>query len=214
MIWAIVVAAGAGTRYGARKQFLELNGKSVAARSIAAARSVANRVVLVIPPDVHPRDLPSDIDADVIVPGGETRSASVRAGLDEIPLDASVIVIHDAARPMAKAELFRRVVDAVEAGADGAVCGAAVTDTIKVVGKVDGQRMVVTTLDRDALIAVQTPQAFEPGALRHAHGSELNATDDAALVEITGGTVIIVDGDPDNVKVTIPRDLEFLGGLA
>ncbi len=214
MIWAIVVAAGAGTRYGARKQFLELNGKSVAAWSIAAARTVANRVVLVIPSDMHPRDLPSDVDADVIVLGGETRSASVRAGLDEIPLDATVVIIHDAARPMAKAALFHRVVEAVEAGADGAVCGAPVTDTIKVVGKVDGMRMVVTTLDRDALIAVQTPQAFVPSVLRHAHGALLNATDDAALVEMTGGTIVIVDGDADNVKVTIPRDLQLLGGLS
>jgi len=212
MIWAIVVAAGAGTRYGARKQFLELGGKSVAAWSIAAARTVASRVVLVIPNDMHPRELPGDVDADVIVPGGETRSASVRAGLDEIPLDATVVVIHDAARPMAKAALFQRVVDAVAAGADGAVCGAPVTDTIKVVGKVDGQRIVVTTLDRDGLIAVQTPQAFQPSVLRHAHGSQRNATDDAALVEITGGTVVIVDGDPDNIKVTVPRDLSLLGG--
>ncbi len=212
MIWAIVVAAGAGTRYGARKQFLELNGTSIAAHSIAAARSVARRVVLVIPADFNPRDLPSDIDADVVVPGGTTRSQSVRAGLDEVPLDASVIVIHDAARPMATEALFRRVVDAVEAGADGAVCGAPVTDTIKVVGTVDGVRMVVTTLDRDALIAVQTPQAFAPSALRHAHGSQRDATDDAALVEMTGGTVVIVDGDPENIKITIPRDLQLLGG--
>ena len=214
MIWAIVVAAGAGTRYGARKQFLELRGKSVAAWSFDAARSVANRVVLVIPPDMHPRELPDDVTADVIVPGGETRSASVRAGLDEVPLDATVVVIHDAARPMANAALFQRVVDAVEAGADGAVCGAPVTDTIKVVGTVDGQRMVVTTLDREALIAVQTPQAFAPGVLRHAHGSQLNATDDAALVEITGGSVVIVDGDPDNIKVTLPRDLAVLSRQA
>ena len=214
MIWAIVVAAGAGTRYGARKQFLELNGKSVAAWSIAAARSVASRVVLVIPSGMNPRDLPNDIDADVIVLGGDTRSASVRAGLNKIPLDATVVIIHDAARPMAKAVLFHRVVEAVEAGADGAVCGAPVTDTIKVVGKVDGIRMVVTTLDRDALIAVQTPQAFVPSALRHAHGALLNATDDAALVEMTGGTIVIVDGDADNVKVTFPRDLQLLGDLS
>jgi 2-C-methyl-D-erythritol 4-phosphate cytidylyltransferase len=210
MIWAIVVAAGAGTRYGARKQFLELNGRSVASWSIAAARSVASRVVLVIPSDVHPRDLPADIDADVIVAGGETRSDSVRAGLDEVPLDASIIVIHDAARPMAGPELFDRVVAAVNTGVEGAVCGAAVTDTIKVVGKVEGQRMVVTTLDRDALIAVQTPQAFDAHALRQAHASGRNATDDAALVEVTGGTVVVVDGDARNVKITVPRDFALL----
>ena len=213
MIWAIVVAAGAGTRYGAEKQFLELNGKSVAAWSIEAARSVAHRVVLVIPSSMHPSDLPSDVHADVVVPGGATRSASVRAGLDEVPIDASVVIIHDAARPMANAVLFKRVVDAVQAGVDGAICAVAVTDTIKVVGNVDGQRIVVTTLDREALVAVQTPQAFEPSALRRAHSSGLDATDDAALVEITGGTVLVVDGDPANLKLTTPRDLVVLGDL-
>src|SRR5439155_19496833 len=131
------------------------------------------------------------------VEGGATRSASVRAGLGAVPADAEIVVVHDAARPLAAPELFDRVVGAVRAGADGAIAAAPVTDTVK---RVDRDR-VVETLDRSALVAVQTPQAFAAAVLRVAHARDAEATDDAALVEAAGGTVVVVTAPRGNLKI-------------
>ena len=199
--WAIVVAAGSGSRFGGAKQFEELRGRRVVDWAVAASRSVADGVVLVVP-DEHLGD--ETFAAEFVVGGGTTRSASVRAGLDVVPSDADVIVVHDAARPFAAPALFEAVVAAVrDGGADGAIPGVALADTVK---RVAGG-VVAETLDRDALVAVQTPQAFTAAALRGAHEAAADATDDAALVEITGGRVVVVPGDPANTKITLRTDL-------
>lgn len=157
--------------------------------------------MLVVHPDRRGDDEPG---ADVVVAGGSTRSASVRAGLAAVPADAQVVLVHDAARPLAPPALFASVIAAVRDGADGAVPGLPVTDTIKRVAR----GRVVETLDRGTLVAVQTPQAFAASALRRAHASEPEATDDAALIEAAGGAVVVVLGDPANAKITRPGDLE------
>ena len=108
----------------------------------------------------------------------------MRAGLAAVPADAEIVVVHDAARPLAGADLFQRTVAAVRAGADAAIPGVPVTDTVKQVE--DGR--VVATVDRSRLVAVQTPQAFRAAVLRRAHAGDPEATDDAALVEALGGT--------------------------
>jgi 2-C-methyl-D-erythritol 4-phosphate cytidylyltransferase len=146
------------------------------------------------------------VDVDRCVVGGATRSDSVRAGLDAVPDDADVVVVHDAARPAARASMFEAVIAAVRAGADAAIPGVPVTDTIK---RVDGQ-VVVDTLDRSTLVAVQTPQAFAAAALRAAHADAGDATDDAALVERRGGRVVVVPGDASNRKLTTPDDVAAL----
>jgi 2-C-methyl-D-erythritol 2,4-cyclodiphosphate synthase len=135
----------------------------------------------------------------------------VRAGLAAVPADATVVCVHDGARPFADGALFERVIRAVAEGADAAIPGVAVTDTVKQVdGKqVDGQRRVVHTPDRASLVAVQTPQAFRADVLRAAHANAGDATDDAALVEAAGGTVVVVDGDVRNRKITDPADLRW-----
>jgi 2-C-methyl-D-erythritol 4-phosphate cytidylyltransferase len=202
-VWAVVVAAGSGARYGAPKQYEQLEGRRVLDWSLAGARAAADGVVLVVSPARVDDPEPA---ADVVVAGGATRSDSVRAGLAAVPEEAEVVIVHDAARPAASPSLFAAVVAAVRAGADGAVPGVAVVDTIK---RVDGD-VVVETLDRGSLVAVQTPQAFRAGALRAAHASGADATDDGALVEAAGGRVVVVTGEPDNVKVTTPADLERL----
>lgn len=199
-VWAVVVAAGRGTRFGGAKVYEELRGRRVLDWSLDAARSVADGVVLVVPPD---RAADAEPGADTVVAGGETRSDSVRNGLTAVPAEATVVVVHDAARPMATPALFHAVVAAVREGADAAVPGVPVVDTVKRVR--DGA--VVETLDRSQLVAVQTPQAFRAGALRAAEG---DATDDAALVERAGGRVVVVPGDPANVKITTPADLAAL----
>ena len=197
--WAIVVAAGTGARFGGAKQFQLLAGRSVLERSVDAARSVAEKVVAVVPPEAAAAP-----GADVTVPGGATRSDSVRSGLSAVPDDVAVVVVHDAARPLASPDLFRAVVRAVADGADAAIPGLPVPDTVKRVGA-DG--MVTETLDRTNLVLVQTPQAFSLPALRRAHEGGADATDDAALVEAAGGRVVVVPGEPDNLKITLPEDL-------
>lgn len=205
--WAIVVAAGAGRRFGGPKQWLPLGDRRVVDWSVAAARAAADGVVLVVSEDdVLRSDLPP---ADRVVAGGPTRSASVRAGLAAVPQDAVVVVVHDAARPLAPASLFAAAVAAVAAGADGAVCAVPVADTLKRV--VAGR--VVDTVAREGLWAVQTPQAFRADRLREAHMGDPEATDDAALVEATGGAVAVVEGDARNRKITDALDLVMAEAL-
>lgn len=169
-------------------------------RSIATAREVSDGVVVVVPPH--------DADREGAVGGGATRSESVRAGLAAVPPEATIICVHDAARPLASVDLYRRAIAAVSAGADAAIPALTVSDTIKVV--VDG--IVVSTPDRASLVAVQTPQAFRAGALRDAHEHGGDATDDAALVENRGGVVVVVDGEITNRKITVRDDLDWARG--
>ena len=201
-VWAVVVAGGSGQRFGQMKQFALLAERPVVEWAVAACRPSAGGVVLVLP-----RDAAADVahGADVVVEGGATRAESVRLGLAAVPYDAEVIVIHDAARPLASDALFRAVIAAVSSGeAGGAIPGVPVSDTIKVV---DGTHTVTRTLDRSSLVAVQTPQAFGAALLRRAHAQGGEATDDAALVEALGATVRVVPGDPRNLKITTPADL-------
>jgi len=202
-VWSIVVAGGAGERFGLRKQFASLGGRPVLEWAVEACRPFSAGVVLVVPADV---DVADPHGADAVVPGGATRSDSVRCGLAAVPADAEVIVVHDAARPLATRRLFEAVIAALsDEGVDGAVPGVAPSDTIKVV---DGAGNVTSTLDRATLAAVQTPQAFRAGVLRRAHErSGAPATDDAMLVEAVGGCVRVVPGEPGNMKITSPEDL-------
>jgi len=127
-----------------------------------------------------------------------------------VPGSASVIVVHDGARPLATPALFRSVVDAVVAGADAAVPALDVGDTLK---RVDAGT-VTATVARQGLVTVQTPQAFRAEVLHRAHASGADATDDAALAESTGATVRVVPGDPRNLKVTTVADLTMAEALA
>jgi 2-C-methyl-D-erythritol 4-phosphate cytidylyltransferase len=154
-----------------------------------------------------------DCGADCVVAGGPTRADSVRAGLDAVPRDAAVIIVHDAARPLASPALFAAVVGAVGQGkAEGAIPVLEVSDTLK---RTWGDQ-VASTVDRDGLVTVQTPQAFVADTLRAAHLSGGQATDDAGLLEQMGSPVRTVPGDPWNLKLTRPEDLdlaEVLQGL-
>jgi 2-C-methyl-D-erythritol 4-phosphate cytidylyltransferase len=170
-----------------------------------AAAGACDGVVAVLPAGHLEAALPGGV---MTVAGGATRSASVRAGLAAVPSGADIVVVHDAARPLAGPELFERVVAAVRAGADGAVPGLPVPDTIKRIEAAGGAAPVVAeTLDRPALRAIQTPQAFRADLLRRAHAGGGDATDDAALVEALGARVVVVDGDPANLKITGRDDL-------
>ena len=202
-VWAIVVAAGAGSRFGAAKQYEPLGDRRVLDWAVEAAATVADGIVLAVPPD---RSADLEASVDTVVAGGDTRSASVRMALAAVPPSADVIVVHDAARPLATPTLFAAVVEAVRApGVDAAIPGVPVPDTIK---RVRGGE-VVDTLDRSELMAVQTPQAFRAEALRRAHAERADATDDAALVEAAGGRIVVVAGEAANAQVTTTADLEW-----
>jgi 2-C-methyl-D-erythritol 4-phosphate cytidylyltransferase len=205
-VWAIVVAAGRGARYGGAKQYELIGGRTVLDRSVGAGRAACDGVVVVVAAEEVRRSVEG---ADKVVAGGATRSASVRAGLAAVPDAAAVVVVHDAARPLAAPALWQAAIEAVFAGADAALCAVAVTDTIK---RVSGDK-VAGTVDRADLVAVQTPQAFRAAALRAAHATGGDATDDGALVEAAGGRVVVVPGSAINLKITHPHDLAVAEAL-
>jgi 2-C-methyl-D-erythritol 4-phosphate cytidylyltransferase len=205
-IWAIVVAGGSGARFGGDvpKQYLQLNGTRILDRSLAAMRAACgNQVVLVVPADrvSDPEPL-----ATVVVAGGTTRSGSVRAGLAAVPESAKWVLVHDAARPLVPTTVVESLLAALQAGADASIPGVALSDTVK---RVSGD-VVVETIPRETLVAVQTPQAFVADRLRAAHAGSPDATDDAALIEQIGGRVVVVPGSVLLRKVTSADDLAVL----
>ena len=204
--WTIVVAGGSGARFGSAKQFELIGAERVIDRACHVARRSTDGLVVVLPTSAEAERWSGE-HGDTAVVGGATRSESVRSGLDAVPATAEIVCVHDAARPLASAELFARVVAAVNAGADGAIPAIGVTDTIKVV---DPQGRVVATPDRSTLVAVQTPQAFRAAVLRDAHAAGVDDTDDSAAVERHGGCVVTVPGEPWNRKITERDDLEWV----
>ena len=202
-IWTIVVAAGSGTRFGSPKQFALINERRIVDWAVETARIASDGVVVVLPADQAQREGG--------VAGGATRSASVRCGLAAVPKDATIICVHDAARPFASEYLFDEVIDSVCTGADGAVPGLPVVDTIKFI---DAAKVIQSTPDRNQLVAVQTPQAFRANVLRQAHSNNPEGTDDSTLVETQGGKVVVVMGDPLNRKITTPEDLNWARAIS
>lgn len=204
MAFTIVCAGGAGHRFGTAKQYIELGDRRLIDHAVANALEASDGVVVCVPPDDVDALAGSFADPKVqVIAGGVLRSDTVRCALAVIPDEVEVIVVHDAARPLAPPSLFADVIAAVEAGADAAVPGLASSDTVK---RVEGD-VVVETLDRSELVLVQTPQAFRADALRAAHVGAPDATDDAALVERAGGKVVVVPGTAAAAKVTTPDDL-------
>ena len=220
--WAIVAAGGEGRRLGASvpKAFAPYRGRPLLAAAIELFEEhpAVTAMVLVVPAGwEEPAALLADeLTAGKVscaIAGGASRAASVAAGLAQVPADAGAVLVHDAARPLATGELVTRVLQAL-AGADGAVPGLAVTDTVK---RVSGD-VVVETLDRDSLVAVQTPQAFRAEALRRAYSVDAAglaaATDCAALLEAAGLRVAVVAGEAGNLKVTGAGDIATAERLA
>ena len=198
IVWTIVVAAGSGLRFGSAKQFEVIGGKKIVDWAVDEAEKHSAGVVVVLPV--------GQAVAKGQVEGGNTRSESVRRGLAAVPSEATIICVHDAARPFASPAIFQRVISAVVDGADAAVPGIAVVDTIK---EVNESNVVVSTPRRETLRAVQTPQAFRAESLRHAHAAGGESTDDAALIERHNGEVVIVEGEVVNRKITTREDLEW-----
>ncbi len=217
-VWAVLAAAGRGERLGSDrpKAFAKLGDRPLLAESLERleASDWIEAIVIVAPPGWEE---PSILVAEELActkvvacaTGGETRADSVRAGVAEVSGDATVIVVHDAARPVLPEEVLARVLTALNEGWDGVVPGMPIADTVK---RVEGA-LIVETLPREELVAAQTPQAFLAPILRDALTGDLaRATDCSALVEKRGGRVTMVPGDPRLLKVTDSADLELVGG--
>jgi 2-C-methyl-D-erythritol 4-phosphate cytidylyltransferase len=214
-VWAVLVAAGRGERLGSDrpKAFAGLAGRPLLAESLERLeRSDWVEAIVVVASEGWEEPvilLSEELGAGKVhaaVTGGETRADSVRAGVAEVPEEAAVVLVHDAARPLLAADVIERVVGALGDGWDGAVPALPVADTVK---RVSGSE-VVETLERSELVAVQTPQAFLADVLRRAVAGGGEASDCAALVEAAGGRVRWVEGDPRLLKVTTRDDLELV----
>ena len=214
--WALIAAAGSGERLGIDrpKAFAALGGRPLLAESIDRLdrSEVVDGIVVAAPPGWEEPSilLAEELAASKVVAcvtGGATRAASVAAALHEVPEEALVVIVHDAARPLLDVALLERLLVPLAEGYDGAVPAMPVADTLKRVR----DAVVTETLDREGVVAVQTPQAFLAATLRRAFAGELSgATDCASLVEQTGGRVAVVDGDRRLLKVTTPADLALV----
>jgi 2-C-methyl-D-erythritol 4-phosphate cytidylyltransferase len=213
-VWALLVAAGAGERLGEErpKAFVKLGELPLLAEPLRRLDESdwVDAIVVAVPADWEEPAilLAEELSASKVVAavrGGATRAESVRAALAEVPDDALVVLVHDAARPLLSEDVLERVLAPLSEGWDGVVPGVPIVDTVKtVLGEA-----VTGTLSREKLIAVQTPQAFLASKLREAYAGDLaGATDCSSLVEARGGRVKWVEGDLRLLKVTTNADLE------
>jgi 2-C-methyl-D-erythritol 4-phosphate cytidylyltransferase len=214
--WALIAAAGSGERLGIDrpKAFAAFGGRPLLAESLDRLDrcDLVDAIVVAAPPGWEEPSilLAEELAASKVVacvPGGATRAESVAAALAEVPDEALVVVVHDAARPLVDDALIERLLGPLGEGFDGAVPVLPVADTLKRIR--DGA--VVETVAREGLAAAQTPQAFLAPALRRAFSQELaGATDCASLVERVGGRVAVVEGDLRLLKITTPADLALV----
>jgi 2-C-methyl-D-erythritol 4-phosphate cytidylyltransferase len=212
-VWAILVAGGRGERLGLDhpKAFAKLGEDPLLAEPLRRLDDSGwiDAIVVVVPagweePAILLAEELGCGKVSACVAGGEARADSVRAGLAEVPAEAIAVLVHDAARPLVSDEVIERVLAPLSEGWDGAIPGLPVSDTLKRVAP-DGS--VVETVARDAVYAVQTPQAFPADVLRRALAGESAATDCAGSVEAAGGRIKVVPGDPRLLKVTTTEDL-------
>lgn len=198
--WGVVLAAGKGSRYGERKQFLTLSGRRLVDRSVMALQPVCTGVVLVLPPEEQ-WDGPK---VDLVVPGGETRIESARRGLEAVPDAAEYVLVHDAAHPLASRKLVESLLAAVkEPGVDAALPLLSTRETVM---RIDRDR-VIETIPREGLVTVQTPQAFTASVLRAAHRRGGQVSDDSVLVQQMGAAIRAVPGEPGNIHITTVDEL-------
>jgi 2-C-methyl-D-erythritol 4-phosphate cytidylyltransferase/2-C-methyl-D-erythritol 2,4-cyclodiphosphate synthase len=211
----VVVAAGSGTRLGmgTAKAFVPVAGERMLVRALRTVLTLAEPTFVVVVAPADRMDECRSLVAAVagaavaytaVVPGGSDRHASVQAGLAALPDSVTTVLVHDAARCLTPASQFERVAAAVLASGQGVVPALPVTDTVK---RVDGDT-VLETVDRSALVGVQTPQGFPVAALRRAYArAERAETDDAGVFQSAGGVVRTVPGDADAFKITTRWDL-------
>lgn len=205
-IWGIVLAAGTGLRFGGRKQFLHIGESRLVDLSVRTTASACEGLVLVLPKGCAWEGEP----VTAVVEGGDTRLDSARRGLAAVPSSAKIVVIHDAAHPLASERLIMSLIKAVqESGIDAALPVIPTKDTVMRMQQME----VVETIAREGLVAVQTPQAFKADVLRAAHRRGGEASDDGMLVQQLGGRIRTVAGEPSNIHVATSDDLAIAARL-
>jgi 2-C-methyl-D-erythritol 4-phosphate cytidylyltransferase len=203
--WAIVLAAGGGTRFGGPKQFATAAGHRLVDLALETATATCDHTVLVLPTGHRWDGRP----VDAVVPGGVDRRGSVRRGLAAIPVTTGRVLVHQAANPLATTDTVERLLDAVAAGAAAAVPGWRPSDLVRRVS----HGTLGEVVGRDDLVLVQCPAAFRFDVLRRAHAAHGDALEDTALVTAAGEEVHVVPGDPRNVHVATLADLEIVTAL-
>lgn len=207
IIGALVTAAGSGSRFGTAKQFLPLGpAERLVDRAVTTVAEVASWTGVVLPAGWR-WDGPT---VDAVTTGGATRYASIAAGLAILPPEVDLVVVHSASHPLASVELIRRVVDAVIAGADGAVPFLEAVDVVKR----RSERNTLTTVGREGLGTAQCPMAFARPVLDRAFAETDHGTEESELVERIGGRVVAVAGEVTNLHVVDQAGLDLARCLA
>lgn len=207
-----MLAGGGGNRFGGLKQFAELGGQTLLDRVVQLAGKCCDGVVIVLPA-AQAQDERYDQPRQIIATGGATRAESVRSGLAALPPEVGIVVITDAAHPLATVVLYERVIAAVRSGADGALPGLPLADAIKrlepIEGDSDGVLLGVAgaTTAAGGSVSAQMPMAFRLESLLGAHARIGDAVEDSAMVSADGGQVVVIPGEATNVHVTTPAEL-------
>jgi len=202
----LIPAAGSGERFGAQvpKALVQLNGRTLIEHAVSNLGAIASQIIVAAPAGFEEEFRKILGDSVTVVTGGSTRTKSVKIALENIASDIEFILVHDAARPLATAELAENIINALASGEVAVIPALSVTDTIK---EVDASNYVVSTPNRERLRAVQTPQGFARETLVKAHMQNIEATDDGALVEAMRGKVKLIEGENRALKITNPEDL-------
>ncbi len=209
---AIIAAAGSGERFGADypKALIQLGSCTLLEHAIASLAPVTDQIIISAPPGFEKQIRELVGDEITVVSGGATRAESVRNAL--VYVTGNYVLVHDAARALASTSLAQRIIDQLMGGEKAVIPGLAQIDTVKVI-RADG--FVASTLDRANLLTIQTPQGFLTTLLQDAHATNLDATDDSAMIEAIGIKVKVIEGEERAMKITTPTDLvkalSFLG---
>lgn len=216
MAFGIIAGGGQGERIGSAipKLEIEVLGLPLIIHTLHAFQNTDSieEVVVTVPPGSLEKWHPSVFHrfgitkAKTVIAGGSTRQESVFLGLKSLPVKKGTVVIHDGARPLVRPEMIDSICD-ISTGEQGIIYAVPLTDTVK---RINGA-YVDETLDRKTLVAVQTPQAFQFETIFEAHRKAIEdryvGTDDSVLIERMGGKVRVMEGEPENMKVTHPEDL-------
>lgn len=218
---AVVLAAGQGRRFGRPKQFETVGGQTLVGRVVATAASVCDLVILVLPTDHSLVDVGPVIDDEraavdghslhAVVLGGRSHGESARLGLECVPDHIEVVVMASASHPLAGPDLYRRTVKAVANGADAAAPMGAISDAVKE----HDDRTVVRSVDKSRLVTAQAPCAFRRSSIVAAYGAfggdgqPSLPPEELEMIEKLGGRIELVEGEPTNIHVTTPTDLEM-----
>lgn len=204
-VYAVVIAAGRGTRFGGLKQFQVLGDRRLVDWAVGTARATCDGVVLVLPEGVEWDGEP----VDAVVAGGATHAESARNGIAAVPESAEVIVLGTASHPFTTRDLYRSTIQAVRDGADAAISARTIADCLK---RVDGDT-VLESVDKSSIVWAVTPSAFRADLLRRQVALGLEVPEELELIEMAGGRIVVVPGEPTNIHITEPAELAMAEAL-